>query len=483
MYQDDTPPRIDEATALDLDLDGVFQALDSTQSAPGRSVLHGWLRNPCGSGDDLADRRSLVGFFRAHPEDRRKAQQVLGRLGAQAQGDLFDFLWNPTETPYRNWAVPIRGLAVAEVLLFAASFWAGGALLVFVALCLVNLGIYLKTTKAIGAQTGSVAYLAKVLSAARRLAPVIPPDTDDRRGLDRGAALHGRIPLTVGLFLPSTHLGGDLVSALFEYYRIFFLGEIRSYLAFHRALGTHREELRRTVELVGKVDASLAVAALEEGEGPVTAPRFTPGRHLRAVGLVHPLVDSCVPLTVSLDRGAVVTGSNMAGKSTFLRTLGVNQVLATGLGIALAAEFETSFARVLTALEITDDLASGQSRYLAQAQRILAVVDACGREPVLALIDEILSGTNSRDRIQASVAILRHLASTPALVVASTHDREIAVALEDCCTPLYFSEMTDAPGLEFDYQVHQGIVDRSNALRILTHLGFGPYLNPPETSP
>lgn len=469
---------IDDTTASDLNIDAVFAFLDSTRSTPGQAVLYAWFRSQCPSLPSLEDRRTLVTLFRENAEMRLAVEKNLLKLGKETQGNLVDFLWNDIGSKYLEKAPIFRVLAMAELVLFLASLTLGlGSLLVLLVLSIVNLGVYLKTTKYIGKYTNSIAYLAKVLMTTRKLAKIIGSgSTDDHRSLEASTRIAKQIPFTIALFLPSANLAGDLASAFFEYYRIFLLGEIRAYFSFQRALSRHHEEIKLSFELVGKIDSSLCVLDIEDSGLQVAVPEFTHRLHLRVADLVHPLIPNFVPLSVSLDKGAIVTGTNMAGKSTFLRTIGINQVLATTIGIALAKTYESCFARVLTALEISDDLVAGKSRYLAQAERILEVVSACEQGQVLALVDEILSGTNSRDRIKASVSILRYLATTESIVVSSTHDLEIAEAVSGVYQGLYFTEILDEKGLEFDYQIHEGIVDRSNAFRILAHLGFSKFL-------
>jgi hypothetical protein len=409
---------------------------------------------------------------------RVAAEKVLLKLGKETQGSIVDFLWNDIGNNYVDKAPIFRVLVIVELIVFLGSLTLGlASLMVLLVLSIVNLGVYLKTTKYIGKYTNPISYLARMLIATRKLSKAIGPGlTDDHKSLENSVKISTRIPFTISLFLPSANLAGDLASAFFEYYRIFLLGEIRAYFSFQKALSLHHEQIKQSFELVGKIDSSLCVLDVEDSDLEVSFPFFTDSLHFLVSDLVHPLVPQFVPLSVSLERGAIVTGTNMAGKSTFLRTIGINQVLATTIGIAFAKTYESCFTRVLTALEISDDLVAGRSRYLAQAERILEVVTACEQGRVLALVDEILSGTNSTDRIKASVAILRYLAKTGSIVVSSTHDLEIAEAISDLYQGLYFAEILDEKGLEFDYKIHEGIVDRSNAFRILEHLGFSKFL-------
>ena len=473
---------IDNITASDLNVDQVLRQIDSTRTTAGASVFSEWLHTPCLSQAELDGRISLTGHFRKNPDSALRIAKVLSKVGNQRQGDVANFLWVDSGDQYFAPSEKTRLLFWGEMLVLVGSMTLGlGALLVFLAIMVINLVVYLATTKYIGRYTSSIAYLGALLNAAGKIArrekETAGPDFDAIR---ETAALAKKVPLTLSLFLPTSNLAGDLASAVFEYYRIFLLGEIRAYYAFHRSLARHHAELQTAFEVVGRFDASLCLLALEESDLDPVHPVFTQQRAMTILEMRHPLIADFVALSVTLRQGSVVTGTNMAGKSTFLRTLGLNQLLATTLNLALAKEFHTGFYVVITALEITDDVVAGKSRYLAQAERVLEVIRWSEQGNRLALVDEILSGTNSRDRIQASIAILQHLATTPSLVVASTHDLEIAEATRGTYDSFFFSEMIGDEGLTFDYQIHSGIVNRSNALKILDYLGFSKFLTLPR---
>jgi len=165
----------------------------------------------------------------------------------------------------------------------------------------------------------------------------------------------------------------------------------------------------------------------------------------------------------------------MSGKSTFLRTLGINRIFATNLGLAWAESFETDLYFVMSSIRGEDDRAAGKSRYLVEAERLLLIVESIkSADPlVLALIDEILNGTNSQDRIAASISILRRAAGKGSIVVAATHDLDIASSLRESYDPRYFCERIEGERLVFDYTLRDGIVDRKNALSLLKLIGFG----------
>lgn len=167
----------------------------------------------------------------------------------------------------------------------------------------------------------------------------------------------------------------------------------------------------------------------------------------------------------------------MSGKSTFLRVLGVNTVLAQSIGTCFARRFEASRLRVLCSMRASDDVVSGKSRYLAEAERLRAVVEqAEDGGPTLCLIDELLSGTNASERLAASEAILEHLRAAGALVVAATHDLELAAQLQGSFDTYNFANDFAGDDLRFDHRIRLGPARNRNAIELLARLGYPPRL-------
>jgi DNA mismatch repair ATPase MutS len=204
-------------------------------------------------------------------------------------------------------------------------------------------------------------------------------------------------------------------------------------------------------------------------------PRGTHAPHFEARAAGHPLLphDGCVPNDVSLNRESrfyVVSGSNMSGKSTLLRTIGLNAVLALA-GVPVRAEaLRLSRFSVCASLAPADSLLSGRSRFLAEVDRLKQAIGLTGgAQPVLFLIDEIFSGTNSSDRRVAAEAVVRTLVDRGAVGAISTHD----LALTEIAAPEGLGgvnvHMGSRPGggpMDFDYLLKPGVTTEANALAI-----------------
>lgn len=199
----------------------------------------------------------------------------------------------------------------------------------------------------------------------------------------------------------------------------------------------------------------------------------------RALG--HPLIPDdervCNDFSLAAGELALITGSNMSGKSTFLRTLGVNLALATAGGPVVAHTMTVQPLRLFTAIRVTDSVTDGISYFYAEVKRLRALLDALHtgeHTPLLYLIDEIFRGTNNRERLVGSRAYIRALAGGPGAGLLSTHDLELVQLADEIGTirNYHFSETIQADRMVFDYTLRPGPSPTTNALRIMALEGL-----------
>jgi DNA mismatch repair ATPase MutS len=223
---------------------------------------------------------------------------------------------------------------------------------------------------------------------------------------------------------------------------------------------------------------SLAGYAYERPQDPF--PEFTSeGPVFEGAGLRHPLLgDRAVPNDVTLGGEArllIVSGSNMSGKSTLLRTVGVNAVLGLAGGPVRAARLRIQPVAVGASIRISDSLQGGISRFYAEITRIRKLVDLAATGPLIFLLDELLHGTNSHDRRIGADAILRALIARGATGMATTHDLALA---DIASTPgvharnVHFEDHLEEGQMRFDYVLRDGVVTKSNALELMRSVGL-----------
>ena len=205
------------------------------------------------------------------------------------------------------------------------------------------------------------------------------------------------------------------------------------------------------------------------------------GPFLKAVGLAHPLLSETSAVRNSVDFGPerrlyVVSGSNMSGKSTFLRTIGMNVVLALAGAPVRAERFALSPLQIGASLQTNDSLQAGISRFYAELlclRQVLALTEAA--PPALFLLDEILHGTNSRDRLIGAEALLRSLVHQGAIGLVTTHDLALAAIAQDTslfAVNVHFEDQIRDGAMAFDYRLRPGVVEKSNALELMRSVGL-----------
>ena len=238
----------------------------------------------------------------------------------------------------------------------------------------------------------------------------------------------------------------------------------------------------RWLAAIGEVEALLALAshAFEHPDDPFPEVVDGPPR-IEANGLGHPLLaeERCVRNDLALGdacRVLVVSGSNMSGKSTLLRAVGVNVVLALAGAPVRARRFVLTPLAVGAAIRIVDSLQDGTSRFYAEVKRLSQIVDLTrGPLPLLFLLDEILSGTNSHDRAIGAEAIVKTLAARGALGLVTTHDLALARIVDALGAPaanVHFEDHLEDGRMCFDYAMRPGVVRKSNALALMRAVGL-----------
>src|SRR5713226_5154460 len=243
----------------------------------------------------------------------------------------------------------------------------------------------------------------------------------------------------------------------------------------------HCGEVRRWFDLLAEFEAIGCLATLAHDRPSFSYPTFTqPGPRFAAQQLAHPLLDRAVPNDLELSgpgQALLITGSNMSGKSTLLRAIGTNAVLALSGAPTCARYLKVSKVAVLTSIRIKDSLEQGISYFYAEVKRIKAILAAAeaARGNALFLLDEILLGTNSEERAIASRGILRLLLRTGACGAVSTHDVSLAKLEREPdlhIRNVHFRESILNGRMSFDYRLRDGVLESGNALRVLREAGI-----------
>lgn len=260
-----------------------------------------------------------------------------------------------------------------------------------------------------------------------------------------------------------------------------FLWDLQWLLAFQAWKGRCGSSLRRWLECLGDFESLASLSVLPFEHPDWVFPEVSGSRSLRARGLGHPLLPAAEGVRNDFSLGeseriVILTGSNMTGKSTHLRTVGINLVLAYAGAPACAARFEAGLFRVHTSMRLKDDLDKGVSSFYAELLRIKSLLEACrNRKDTLFLIDEIFRGTNSADRIAGASELLLQLSRLEAIGIVTTHDLELG-RLEGehpgVFRNFHFTETFAGGEIRFDFRIRPGVATTRNARHLMRLAGI-----------
>jgi hypothetical protein len=477
------PDRVlDDRSWEDLNMNDVFSVLDRTESAVGQQVLYARLRSTH-LGEHLEAFEALVTQMSDDAPTRERAQLALGRLRVPAAYDLW-WLAQPGSLESESWHVlfPVVAISMAGIALLV-PFWPPAVFLLVVGaigslVARTSIAPRLRVVAGAFRQLNPLVAAAEVLKSLDRdvTAPLLGAlriDAPRLSRLRRIASWAGRDPMAA--------VGGDLSALLFEYLNLVFWLDANALFFGSRELRARAPELLRVIAAVGEVDAAVSVASYRAGTPGWTRPTFRSSVSADLTDVRHPLLPDAIPNSIVLGppHGVILTGSNMSGKSTFLRTVGVTTVLAQTIHTCLATRYEAPVFTVRTCIGRADDPATGRSYYLVEVESVLALVHAArSGVPHLMLFDELFRGTNAVERIAAGEAVLLALLaptpegrSSPHVVLVATHDQELVDLLDGIYAAHHFTDTIDAAGLAFDYKLAPGPATTRNAIALLGQRG------------
>jgi DNA mismatch repair ATPase MutS len=222
----------------------------------------------------------------------------------------------------------------------------------------------------------------------------------------------------------------------------------------------------------GSLDADIAIASWLQRFPAHCPPTITPEKTIELTDGFHPLLAAPVPNSIALrGRSALVVGTNMAGKTTFIKMVGTNIILGRTLGVCFAARAVVPRSSVMASIRAEHSIESGKSHFFAELERILSFIKRAERDGQgVFLIDELFRGTNTPERVAAGKAVLESIGARTQVLV-TTHDIELQRLLGSGFLTFHFVEDPELPEV-FDYRLHPGVSSTKNAIRLLEKMGF-----------
>lgn len=474
--------------ARDLDLFGhasLFQFLSTARTHAGEQTLAQWLL-AAAPVEEITARQSAV----LELQDRVKFRERLSSTGETVRLGIHpDALaaWGESQPIFSSGTLRIIIIILAALWILSIVFWIlSGSPLPTLLLTILNFGyshrLHARLEKAaasLESATQDLQLLAEVLALLENESVSSPRLVQIQAALRRvGATPSAAIRKLAGLvdLLQSRHslFAKPIDLVTFWSTQLIYIAE-----KWQRQFGP---EIRNWLRAVGEFEAltSLSAFAYEHPQYPF--PEFTAASpSFLATALAHPLLPArtAIENDIQLDDAnqiMILSGPNMAGKSTFIRSIGVNAVLAQCGAPVRAQRLRMSPLTVAASICVLDSLAGGMSRFYAEIHRVKLIADlASGPIPVLFLLDELLSGTNSHDRLIGTQFVLAKLLDRKAIGIVSTHDlalAQIPEMVQGRAFNRHFEDRLEDGRLIFDYKLKPGVVKTSNALKLMQSIGL-----------
>ena len=494
--------------AGDFDLFGrgsLFELISVAVTPAGRRRLAAWLKDPSRDADEIRARQAAVLELRENVTLREDVAINAAEVAREVESAKLDEWGAMPAVRLSTWErIAGNGLPIANIVLFLITLPSLIAKLIGMTHPEASLGVIANVPA-----TPMIVLMVVTAFFARHLYPRVEPIVMAVERAEPALALLGGVLARIEResftserlrVLHERLRGSDLPAsreierlrklvALLDARRNQFFAPFAVLLLWtaHVAMSIERWRTRsgsrigEWIESVGEIEALDSLASFAFEHPTYAMPEIVaPGPLFDASELGHPLIpaDRRVANSVKLDetlRLLVVSGSNMSGKSTMMRSVGIAAVLAMAGGPVCAQALRLSTTQVGASIRIADSLQENASRFYAEILRIRQVLEMSTQGPLLYLLDEVLAGTNSHDRRIGAEAIVRGLVERGAIGLVSTHDlalAQIADSLAPRASNVHFEDHIEEGRVVFDYRMRPGVVTKSNALELMRSVGI-----------
>lgn len=514
--------QLDDITWNDLGMDELFKRMNYTLSASGEEYLYYTLRTLKQNREELEHLEETVAFFGENPDVRVKLQLVARRLGYTGKFSLYNYLDNLDLLGERSNTKNI--LLDLLFLPFIGLLWVNFSvgIIGIVVLIIYNIISYFKEKGEIDPYITSFSYIMRLMQACGELekisVPVCNREWEEIRKAQK--ALQGMKRNSYWVMSPYRgNTSGDILAIVLDYIRMVFHADLIKFNSMLRVLRGHIGDVDALVGVVGYVETAIAIWEFREslarkasqggdcggivstesigelgecvnledskergetesnrevGERGWCVPEFIGKEQVEIKDGYHPLLEAPVKNGITAKRGVLLTGSNASGKSTFLKTVAINAILAQTIHTCAAEEYRAPFFHVYSSMALRDDIGSGESYYIVEIKALKRILDAAGEGKglILCFVDEVLRGTNTVERIAASTQILKSLGHSGIFCFAATHDIELTELLKEHFDNYHFEEDVREGDVFFNYRLKTGKATTRNAIKLLELMGY-----------
>ncbi len=461
---------IDDITWNDLDMDKVFKRINVCLTSVGEEYLYNILHEVQFKEHNLLKREKLISYLKSNKEDRLKLQMIMSKLGKYNYNGIASFIFNANAKSLKYTFIYniLAFFPVASILIMLFNIYIG----IF---CLIIFGImngivYYKTKMHIEIELSAIKYFSSILWCCNKICRIKsleakPFLNDLRKSFNTFKSLRSKIS---GMMQKSV----SDIDVLLEYVKIIFLTDIRNYNKALNKISKYSDDFHNLYKSVGEIDLSICVLSFRESLPFYTVPDFHDENLIKFEDLYHPLLSNPIYNSGEINSDSIITGSNASGKSTFIKALAINGILAQTIYTCAAKKIDLRFSLIITSMAVRDNISAGDSYFITEIKSLKRILDKIQNTVCTCFIDEILKGTNTIERIAASASVLKYLHDSNCRSIVASHDIELTNILKNKYDNYHFREQITDEGIIFDYKLKNGVSQTRNAIKLLHYMEF-----------
>ncbi len=471
-----TNDSIDDITAGDLELDDIFKRINYCRSSMGTSVLYNILRNPDLSLEKTSSLESKINYFTENSEDRYKLRTEFNDIG-RIRVSLFECLDIIESLPTRNLLVDY--LAAIFIIVGFGSLFINpyvGILILIAVLCF-NIISYYSARGGIEPFIIAFGYINKFIRIAKPFSSLkIDCIQEEIDIIEKNVKVLKGFTKHAGLVINnnSSKIGsGNPLEIVLDYMKMLLHVDIIYFYKMLSELIKNRKCVEELYYSLGEIESYISIAYYRASLSDFCIPEKR--EDLSITNAYHPLINNPVKNSITCKSGVLITGSNASGKSTFLKTVAVNILLAETIHTCTADSYSGQGYALFSSMSLRDNLSGNDSYFMVEIKAMKRILDYKNSHPetaVICFVDEVLRGTNTLERIASSTEILKYLLSSGTITFAATHDGELTYLLEDLYDNYHFEEEIKNNDVIFNYRLIEGRAGTRNAIKLLSVMGF-----------
>lgn len=445
---------IDDKTWSDLNMDTLFHKINFNFTAIGEMRLYATLR-----GMFKVNQTSLINMFKENKVFRLNVSYILSKIGKNVY-PLFPDQMLPTKRNILLMFCPLLPfIGFAFIFLIPSK-----GILICLTFMILNAILSFKLKKSYDQDLKSIFYTANVIKQSQALSkiestPAISVDFTHFKASRRFSGLLVRVE------------SQDMASSIIMFIKLVFMIDYFLFHLIQRSYFKYQEEVMACYDYISILDNHYSIAMYQHTLTHYCYPKINHNINgLQMKSIIHPLLDeeNAIANTIDISNHILLTGSNASGKSTFMKAVALNLILAQSIQTATAHSFIYQPGYVMTSMANADDVLSGDSYFMSELKSIRRLFNTHQCNKIYCFIDEIFKGTNTTERIAASESVLSYLDNQKAYqVIAATHDVELSTLLENTYNNYHFNESIQENSIFFDYKIKPGKANTRNAIELL----------------